>query len=258
MESSNLRELHHQNSQDPQTFFKSLEKDYRTYLPEKSLVGIRLDGKSFGKFTKQFKVPYDFSFMNAMDNTAKFIMKELIAGALFAYVQSDEITIFFTDLKNKKGGHAFGGKVEKIVSTSASAASVGFMKTMPNCEGSPVFDARVFVLEDYDKLQEYLDWRRLDARKNAISMAVETLKSHSELRGVKTSERRELLRGTEYEELPESFLYGRIIRKEYFEDTVSFTHGSTGEKFTQQATRSRWRVLPALRETAIEVVNSVR
>lgn len=258
MESSNLGDLPTQNTQDPHTLFKSLEKDYRTYLPEKSLVGIRLDGKAFGKFTKQFKVPYDFGFMDAMDSTAKFIMQELIAGALFAYVQSDEITIFFTDLKNKKGGHIFGGKVEKIVSTSASTASVGFMKAMPDCLGSPVFDARVFVLEDYDQLQEYVDWRRLDARKNAISMAVETLKSHSELRGVKTSERRELLRGTEYEELPSTFLYGRIIRKEYYEDTVTFTHGSTGKILTQQATRSRWVVVPAVREIAIEVVNSVR
>lgn len=258
MESSQTTDFPQRDIQDPYTFFKSLEKDYRTYLPENSLVGIRLDGKSFGKFTKQFKTPYDFMFMDAMDNTAQFIMKEIIAGALFAYVQSDEITIFFTDLKNKKSGHIFGGKIEKIVSTSASAASVGFMKTMPDCEGSPIFDARVFVLEDYDKLQEYVDWRRLDARKNAISMAVETLKSHSELRGVKTFERRELLYGTEYEELPASFLYGRIIHKEYFEDTVSFTHGSTGEQFTQQATRTRWNVVPAIRETAIEIVNSVR
>lgn len=239
--------------------FKEAEKEFRTTLPRKSLVGLRLDGKSFHTFTKQFARPYDQKFSDAMDATGVFVLEHLITGAVFGYVQSDEITLFFTDRQNSGGEMLFGGKVEKIVSTSASTASVGMMRALPDAKGLPVFDARLFVLPGgMDDLTEYLDWRRLDARKNAITMAAECVASSKQLLGVPTSERARLLEGTEYEKLPDGFLYGRLLVKERYQDTVTFTHGRTQEVITQEVTRSRWVTKPATRQATAEAVKSAR
>lgn len=238
--------------------FKALEKEFRTEIPANSIVGMRLDGKSFGTFTKQFIAPYDFTFMNAMDDSAMFLLKKLINGAMFAYVQSDEITVFFGDSGNTNTQMVFGGKVEKILSTSASATSIGFMRALPEALGDPIFDARLFVLKDLDEVQEYMDWRRMDARKNAISMAAEQLASSKQLMNLSTKERLALLSGTEFEKLPFDFLFGRIIFKETYEDTVTFLHSKKKETVTEDVTRTRWTKAPAFRDTTETLVDSFR
>ena len=236
------------------TLFKERELQWRTVLPENSLVGVRLDGKAFHTFTRQFAKPYDIMFMDAMDKTGMFVLDNLITGALFGYVQSDEITLFFTDKSAPEAQLLYAGKVEKILSTSASTASVGFLRAMPEVNGLPVFDARVFLIESAEELARYLDWRRMDARKNAITMASEHVAGAKRLDAVPTRERLALLAGTEWETLPEGFLYGRLLTREVFEETVTWTHKRTGEVHTQPATRSRWVSAPAVREATAQVV----
>lgn len=227
--------------------FKSLKKDFRQVLPHNSLVGVRLDGKSFHTFTKQFSKPYSKTFMNAMNETTKFLLDTVLNNALFAYVQSDEITVFFNDFGENKE-HIFGGKVEKILTVSASSASLGFYRTLPEAKGNPIFDARLFVLKDYTELLEYLNWRRLDARKNAVTMAAETLFSSKDLLNVSTFERMKLLVGTPYEKLPEGFFNGRLVVKEFFDEEVEFFHKKTGEKKSVLVNRSKWVYKPALKD----------
>lgn len=236
--------------------FKKLEADFRTKLPTQSVVGIRLDGKTFHNFTKQYERPFDVTFMKAMDETAIHIMNNLIMGAMFGYVQSDEITIFFTDRWSKKSEFVFDGKLEKILSTSASTATGGFMRAEPNCLGIPVFDARVFQIKTLEELQEYMDWRRLDARKNAITMASSTVKSHKELLNVSTKERSEFLIGTPYEKLPEDFFNGRLIMKTKFSETVSFHNKGTGLEESVVVEREKFFSSPALRAETSMLVNS--
>lgn len=234
--------------------FKDREKLMRSKLPVASFTGIRLDGKAFHTFTKQFFEPYDLDFMAAMDSTATFILENLLTEALFAYVQSDEITIIFSDELAGQGQRIFDGKIEKILSTSASAATGGFMRAMPEVNGVPIFDARLFQLHDLDELNEYLDWRRLDARKNSISMAAETLHTSKELQGMSTRERLESLQGTPLEILPDGFMWGRFVLRETYSDVVSFIHPKTGETQTHEALRRRWVTKPALLETSKEVI----
>lgn len=234
--------------------FKNLEKEFRTVLPERSIIGIRLDGKSFHTFTKQFKEPYDLNFMRAMDDTAKFILENVLTEALFAYVQSDEITIFFTDLLKPNAQIAFDGKVEKILSVSASAATGGFMTSMPTAKGVPIFDSRLFALKNFDELQEYLDWRRLDARKNAISMAAETLHTPKQLNGMSTTRRLESLEGTHLEKLPDNFFWGRLIIREEFEDTITLDFNKFLEPKTLSVTRNRWTTKAAFRDVTEDLV----
>jgi len=50
--------------------FKATEAAYRLTLPSHSIVGIRLDGRAFGSFTRAFERPYSDVFMDAMDTAA--------------------------------------------------------------------------------------------------------------------------------------------------------------------------------------------
>lgn len=237
--------------------FKEREKKMRFKLPEAEFTGIRLDGKAFHTFTKQFEEPYDLKFMAAMDATATFVLENLLTEALFAYVQSDEITIFFTDRGRSASGRLFDGKVEKLLSTSASAATGGFMSAFPEAKGVPIFDARLFQLDSLDELKGYLDWRRLDARKNSISMAADTLHTPKELHGMSTRQRLESLQGTHLERLPDGFMWGRFIVRESFSDTVTFINPKTQARQTLDAIRRRWTTKPAILETSTDLLEDV-
>jgi hypothetical protein len=118
----------------------------------------------------------------------------------------------------------------------------------------PMFDARLFLLDGVEEVLEYMDWRRLDARKNAVSMAAGSLFSHKSLLNKSTRERAALLKGTELETLPDGFFNGRLIVKESYEDTVTYIHGKTKETVTQDVTRYFWAPVPALRETTLQAI----
>lgn len=237
--------------------FKEREKKMRFKLPDAEFTGIRLDGKAFHTFTKQFEEPYDLKFMAAMDATATFILENLLTEALFAYVQSDEITIFFTDRGRSAEGRLFDGKIEKLLSTSASAATGGFMSAFPAAKGVPIFDARLFQLDSLDELKGYLDWRRLDARKNSISMAADTLHTSKELHGMSTRQRLESLQGTRLERLPDGFMWGRFVLRETYSDTVTFINPKTQKSQTLDAMRRRWMTKPAILEVADEMIEGI-
>ena len=238
--------------------FKNKEFALISTLPSDSIVGVRLDGKAFHTFTKQFARPFDMTFMSGMDSAATYVLERVFPSALFAYVQSDEISVVFTDQGKETAQLPLGGRLEKILSISASAASIGLIRALPFVKGDPLFDSRAFILDDMSDVADYVDWRRLDARKNAISMAAETLKSHKELLGVSTRERAEMLKGTPLEVLPEMFMNGRIIVKENYEADVSFVDRRTGETKNITATRSRWVTHAAERDFVDNFFNSFK
>jgi len=68
----------------------------RTYLPRRTYTIIRLDGKAFHTYTKHLDKPFDFGFIDDINETAKYLC-ENIQGVKLAYVQSDEITLVLTD-----------------------------------------------------------------------------------------------------------------------------------------------------------------
>ena len=240
--------------------FKSKEQDLQSTLPTKSIVGIRLDGRAFHTFTKQnkFRRPYDEALMDTMNKTARFIMEKALSGVMFGYAQSDEITIFFTDTVTDRSQLPFDGKVAKLLSICASAASVGFLRNMPDCEGYPMFDARLFLLDSLDEVQEYMDWRRLDARKNAVTMAAEMVATRTELHGLSNKGRLDLLKGTDYEVLPEDFMNGRLILRTNVTKNPVWVDKRTGIIKTMEISAQEWAVQPAFRDKTEEVVNSFR
>lgn len=246
--------------------FKSRESDMRFHAETSDFnyIGFRMDGKAFHTFTKDFKRPYDEDLRDMMNAGAMEAIVSVFTSALFAYIQSDEISIIVPTKNNVVNGNTnlFKNRVEKMVSVASSAVTAGFvahmMRTREDISILPKFDARAFMLKDLDEVQDYLDWRRLDARKNAVSMAVQTMKTPKELHGLGVNERLEILQGTEFEVLPEWFFNGRMIVKEFHEEEIVFNHNQTGQMESIIAQRSKWVLKDALREIAQETVDSFR
>lgn len=83
-----------------------------------------LDGRSFSKMIKnKFKKPFDHMFIGLMDMTAEYLC-ENIPGVKFAYVQSDEISLYIKD--EPTSGSFFGLRVTKLLSIGASLATGRF------------------------------------------------------------------------------------------------------------------------------------
>lgn len=187
--------------------FKKLEREVEVVAPAGSMIIVRVDGCAFHTYTKRFARPYDEKFMRGMNNAAVEIAKTL-GGVAFAYVQSDEISVLI--LPNHLGELPFSGRLQKLASVASSAATVGLISEL-GVEGSPHFDARAIYTDSWDDVQDYIDWRRLDSRKNAVSNAVSVLYAPLELQCVSLSNRYEMLVGTPYERLPEGFFNGRLV-----------------------------------------------
>ena len=143
---------------------KSYEDAYRMHLPIRMPVILRVDGKAFHTYTKGCKKPVDQGLVDCMNDTAIALCKN-IQGAQIAYVQSDEISILLNNYKTIDTQAWFENNVQKMVSISASIASVTFTENSykiwgfhDNAEGtgfegmgytSPIikpayFDSRVF------------------------------------------------------------------------------------------------------------------
>ena len=77
---------------------KMYEHVWRHKLIRRMPVIIRVDGKAFHTFTKGLNKPFDDIFMDAMQATAEYLVRE-IQGCKFAYVQSDEICLIIISRK---------------------------------------------------------------------------------------------------------------------------------------------------------------
>ena len=98
---------------------KMWETQNKSVLDTNKPIIIRLDGKGFSKFTKGFKKPFDPELSACMMWAIAEVCKEM-QQAIFAYSQSDEVTILLDGWQSPRSEMWFGGKVEKITSVSAS------------------------------------------------------------------------------------------------------------------------------------------
>lgn len=196
----------------------------QTFIPNLPIY-IRLDGRSFSKFTKGLERPYDENFSKLMIETTKFLVKEL--DATIGYTQSDEISLV---LKNQYGkGCIFNGRVDKLLSISAGLASAYFNKHLTKylpskTEEVPVFDSRAFNVPNEDEAANCILWREQDATKNSIQMAGHHYFSHKELHQKNTKTIREMLLKKEvvWEDYPNHFKYGTYVQRELFDvDTAT-------------------------------------
>ena len=181
----------------------------RTYLPRRTPVAIRIDGKAFHTFTRGFQKPFDEVLGNSMVRTMEYLCKN-IQGCVFGYTQSDEITLLLIDYKQLNSEAWFDYQTQKICSIAASMATMAFNKYFQEevqkhiddtepifitdeeirlidtysraVEKGAMFDARVFSIPK-EEATNLVYWRQLDATRNSIQMVGQANFSHNELQG---------------------------------------------------------------------------
>ena len=213
-------------------------KTYYEAVPKHRLVrrmpvAIRIDGKAFHTFTRGFQKPFDEVLGNAMVRTMEYLAKN-IQGCVFAYQQSDEITLLLIDYQTLDTSAWFDYEVQKMCSISASMATIAFNKyffeeardwynrQLPStlqCEQNIVkqwkvykiaaekgamFDARCFNIPK-EEACNLVYWRQLDATRNSIQMVGQANFSHSELQGCSCNVIQDMLheqRGINWNDFP--------------------------------------------------------
>ena len=217
---------------------KAYENCYRNYLPNGFDVIIRVDGRAFHTFTKNFYKPFDTLFMKSMKDTAAKLCKE-IQGVKFAYVQSDEISLWLNyDYENGEQPW-FGNNIQKMVSVSASVATLALnrafalnvidkmnetdnddeeawqmIENYDNISDTATFDSRVFILP-HEEVANYFLWRTKDMERNSIQMVARSLYSHKELVGKKSADLHELIyqKGQNWNNYPGDMKHGTVVVK---------------------------------------------
>ncbi len=207
----------------------SYENRTRYYLPRRTNTIIRCDGRSFHTYTKDCVKPFDDNLMADMNNTAVKLCEE-IQGARFAYVQSDEISVFVSDYTDIVTEAWFDGNLQKICSISASIATAEFNKIRmydhfadvlkkprdPIAEYKPAnFDSRVFIIPEIAEVANYFQWRCQDASRNSLQMFARSLYSHTELEGKNSAQIHDLIHAKDknWNDLAPQYKRGRLIRK---------------------------------------------
>lgn len=219
---------------------KRYEITTRTFLPRRTYSVLRVDGRAFHTYLRGAVKPFDKTFAADMDAVAEALCKE-ISGARFAYTQSDEISVLFTDFGSLNSEPWFGGVIAKQLSISASLATAVLNERRPGSRA--LFDARVFTINDPVEVANYFLWRQRDAVRNSVSMAAQAHFPHKRLHGVSSGGMQELLwseAGINWNDYPDGFKRGRIAVRKVGPRETTYTHKRTSELKTVVAMRSWW------------------
>lgn len=202
---------------------------------------VHIDGKNFSRMVKKrFKLPFDEVFVNAMDETAKYLC-ESVQGVKMAYVQSDEISLLIVK-ENLDSDIFYGGRLCKIQSILASFATAKFNQIMAiknmakiingrESNNEPfkmnlydeiplyAFDCKVWNVENLNDAMAWFLFRNIDCVRNSKQQAAQTYLSHKELMKHSSDEQIEMLNlhyNIDWNNYRDGFKYGRIITRKLF------------------------------------------
>lgn len=199
------------------TFYEMIPK---TKLMRRIPVIIRVDGKAFHTFTRNFQKPFDDVLIESMQETMKYLC-ENIQGCVLGYTQSDEITLVLIDYKRLNSTAWFDYEIQKLCSIAASMATMAFnkfffenSKRYMDKYGYPketmikygdqilayvkavnrgaMFDARCFNIPK-EEVTNLIYWRQLDASRNSIQMVGQANFSHKELQNKSCNDIQDML-----------------------------------------------------------------
>jgi tRNA(His) 5'-end guanylyltransferase len=200
---------------------KQYEKILDFNYPEHYPVIIRLDGKGFSKRSKSWKLkkPFDSAFTQCMNAACQLLFKEL-QNVQFIWCGSDEISIV---LENDKAEGLYSRRLSKLLSISASIATVGFnqeaKKQKLNVDDYPAyFDARMTILPNKDEVFRNILFRQNDCIRNSISQYADMYYSNKELHKKTSNEKIEMMlkKGFDWEnDVPPVMKYGFLLSKIY-------------------------------------------
>lgn len=177
--------------------YERIETDQK--FPPNTYLYVRLDGRTFSKFTKGLARPYDIRMSSLMKEVTQALVKEF--NAVIGYTQSDEINLIINN--SYETSCIFEGKKQKLISTLASYASAVFNAKLakaipekdPETTGKyPSFDCRIFPVQNKGEAANAILWREQDAIKNSVSMAAYHYFSHRDLHKVNTHVMKDMLK----------------------------------------------------------------
>ena len=224
---------------------KGYEAVHRAVLPRRTYTLLRLDIRAAHTYLRGAQRPFDVEFMTDMDAVAEAVCAE-ISGTVFAYTQSDEISLLITDFATPQTQPWFGGVVAKQVSISAALATAVLNERRPGKRA--LFDSRVFTIADPVEVANYFLWRQRDAARNSISMAAQAHFSHKRLHGLNGDQMQELLfteADTNWNDYPAGCKRGRVTQRRTGERAVEYVDKRSGETVQTTAVRSWWETNPA-------------
>jgi tRNA(His) guanylyltransferase len=222
--------------------YESTSLEITKIEPYKSFI-VRLDGRSFSKFTNGLKSPFDMNFTNAMIKTTTDLINEFTA--VTGYTHSDEITIIFKSTSTKedfdsglnKATHIFDGRVIKLLTCMSGYCSVRFNYHLYNIlkekaneykpeyiskinEFKACFDARCVIFPDEKEIVNHMIWRSLfDCERNAVSTYARDYFSQKEINNKGKFEMLEMLKtkGLDWIDVPMVFKHGVYLKKSTYE-----------------------------------------
>lgn len=221
---------------------KVYENVNRFYLTKRMPLIIRIDGRAFHTFCRGFKKPYDLIFAKSMQETAFNLCKN-IEGCKLAYTQSDEISLLLTDYDELETQPWFDKNLQKIVSISASMATLYFNEafkdlseewcesyyevwnnseeddkyynTLKKAQFKAMFDSRAFCIPK-EEVANYFIWRQKDATRNSINSLGQAYFSQKVLQGLNVNQVQDKLvseKGINWNDQPTEFKRGTCCIK---------------------------------------------
>jgi len=181
-------------------------------------VCIRLDGRSFSRYTSKLDKPFDVQMSGIMVTVTKLLVDE--TNASMGYTQSDEISLVLHQPTYESQVY-FDGKIQKIVSVLAGYAAAIFNEYAVSAlkgkipDKSALFDCRVWNVPNEMEAANTLVWRQKDALRNAVQGAARSVFSHKECQDKNNTELVEMLKkkGIIFNDYPDFFKYGTFIRR---------------------------------------------
>lgn len=146
-----------------ESIYRSREKsvEARVQLP----LALRLDGVGFKRCLKGFREPRDQRVHEALVRGALELLRRFSASC--AYVVSDEVSLMMLG-----PSLPYGGRVEKLVSISASILSSTASLALGR---SLIFDSRVIPLEGVDDAKRYVVYRARVGLNNYVGSTLRAL-----------------------------------------------------------------------------------
>ena len=218
---------------------ENYENRTRYYVPRRTYTLIRLDGSHWHTYTRGLNKPFDDGLSQDIDN-AIISMLPQIQGVVFAFAQSDEISILLSDFALPTTSAWFDGNIQKMASVSASIITAEFNK-LRICRyidesgldlrdwhfddkyiKTAYFDSRIFTIPDRIEVMNYFLWRNQDCARNSVSMVAQSLFSHAQLQGKSTPQMQEMMfkeHNINWSTYDQAKKNGRlIVKEEYFID----------------------------------------
>lgn len=147
---------------------KDYESISKSKLMKRCPVICRIDGKAHHSFCRKFARPFDEIYIKSMQETAKYLCKNL-QGVVMSYQQSDEITLVFVDYKELNTSPYFDYEVQKLCSIIASMATMIFNKVfIKNVDEFYHNEFEELKLDNINNFESHQEWEnvfdKLDAK----------------------------------------------------------------------------------------------